>query len=105
MFFGNIQPSFCHYDGSQFVMRAVRPGVGKYDVMFADAGGAKPLRYAIVDRDHSSIEPLWIALDGSGKVGVAGNFAVNGKPPPRRPHCPRPCRPTGRQIMRPWRPC
>lgn len=81
LFLGNILPSFAHYDGSQFVMRAVRPGVAKWDMMFADAAGAKPLRWSIVDRDHSAIEPLWMALDGSGKVGVAGNFAVNGKTP------------------------
>lgn len=81
MFFGNIQPSFCHYDGSQFISRAVRPGVGKYDIFFADAAGAKPLRYALVDRDHAGLEPFWAALDGSGKVGIAGNVGFNGKAP------------------------
>ena len=81
MFFGNIQPSFCHYDGSQFIARAVRPGVGKYDIFFADAAGAKPLRYALVDRDHAGLEPFWVALDGSGKVGIAGNVGFNGKAP------------------------
>ena len=81
MFLGNVQPSFCHYDGNSFVMRAVRPGVGKFDIMFADAVTGKPLRVAYVDRDHSSIEPLWMAMDGSGAVGVAGPFAANGKTP------------------------
>lgn len=81
MFYGNIQPSFCHYDSSEFVLRAVRPGVGKFDLMFAGPVTGKPLRVAFVDRDHASVEPLWVAMDGSGKVGVTGNFAVNGKTP------------------------
>ncbi|WP_374295149.1 hypothetical protein [Sphingomonas sp.] len=81
MFYGDAQPSFCHYDSSDFVLRAVRPGVGKVDLMFAGAVAGKPLRVSFVDRDHTSIEPLWMAMDGTGKVGVGGYFAVNGKTP------------------------
>lgn len=81
MFYGNIQPTFCHYDSSEFVFRAVRPGVGKYDVMFAGAVAGKPLRLAYVDRDHASKETFWMAMDGSGAAGIAGPFAANGKAP------------------------
>ena len=81
MFYGNIQPTFCHYDSSEFVFRAVRPGVGKYDVMFAGAVTGKPLRIAYVDRDHASKETFWMAMDGSGAAGIAGPFAANGKTP------------------------
>ncbi len=71
-YFGGQKFPFCAYDGDPLSFRHVRAGVGKYDVMFLDASGGKPLRYALVDRDHADLEALWVAMDGTGRVAFNG---------------------------------
>lgn len=83
-----VQFPFVAIDGDVASFRHVRPGVGKYDIMFYDAGSGKPLRYALIDRDHSDAELFWAALDGTKKVGIGGNVGFNGVAPIAPPALP-----------------
>lgn len=79
---------FCVIDGDVTSFRHVRPGVGKYDLMFYNAASGKPLRFAVVDRDHSSLEAIWAAMDGTGAVGIGGPVGFNGATPVAKPTLP-----------------